>query len=464
MDDLLHHIRPALLAEEDRQWEWDWKKFYLQPEVLSRDLHDRFNRHTLSLRRPDVFQRDVESCIELAATEEEFLAKLEERKTQHVQEVMRAWRSICAVIESNSWLLASPDRGDKEDADKENVDEDEGDRGGDDGGHLEERDNWNNDGNEHRGLATENDYPAANSSASPRRGTVTSLDPSQFYLDDITSKLVEGRKRWAKETCAEILQQRRTQRLAAPTASALTTAELTAPDSLFCAGIWDPDGLLPSRDLTGGPFPSQDEVQSANPTPISDSPANNPLKRPRDSHEESINDQSLRVIEADLIALTGTEDFGEESHGLTKFTEPALESPAIDSVVREASPSISTREPMDIDSSEDDGDVVMTDAALTENPAPGRPRTAPRGSRRQDKHGARTGKSSLGKRTTPLQQQQQQNRVKKKQSRRRSAQAAKSPALLDRLLRSTRSSRRDAGHELWYLGDDATACPVTNAG
>ncbi|KAL7822745.1 hypothetical protein V8C26DRAFT_181776 [Trichoderma gracile] len=453
MEDLLQHIRPALLAEEDRQWEWDWKKFYLQPEVLSRDLHDRFNRHTLPIRRPDVFQREVEGCIELAATEEEFLAKLEQRKSQHVQEVMRAWRSICAVIESNSWLLVSENMGDTQDADKEDGDNGNGGKG----------DDTKDGSGEHRNVATENDDSAADSSASPQLGPATSSDLPMFYLDDITSQHREGRKRWAKETCAGILMQRRSQRIVAPTASDRTTAEMTAPYSLFCAGIWDPDGLLPSGDLSERQFLRQYEVQPAKPAPVADPPSVNPLKRPLDCYQEVVSEQSIGVTEAEFIAPTVIENLGEEDSGLTKCAEPAPDMPTIDSVVREVSPSISSREPMDLDASEDDDDVVMTDAALAEHPAPGRPRMAPRGSRRQDKHRAMDGKLSRGKRSTPL-TQQQQSRVKKKQSRRRPSQGTKSPALLDRLLRSTRSTRRDSGHELWYLADDATACRVTNAG
>ncbi|PTB70462.1 hypothetical protein BBK36DRAFT_335 [Trichoderma citrinoviride] len=447
MEYLLGRIRTAPPGEDDRQWEWDWKKYYLQPEILSTDLHNRFNSHTLSIRHPEDFHREVQSCIELAETEEDFMARLEERKAQRVQEVVRAWRSICAVIESNSGLLAIPELGDEQTTDKENVDEetidhqnadkDEGHKGGDDN-HHDEGDDEN----------------------------ATSPSSSTFYLDDISTIIEEGRRRWAEETCAGVLQKRRMQRLAASAASARTTAELTAPDSLFCAGIWYPDGLLPSVNLPRKQSTSQDEVQPIEAAPLANTPPDEPQEQPQVHHQQAFSEQCPGAAETGFTAPTETDISRGEGFGLVVSTEPLSERHRIDSVVSEASSPASTREPMELDSGEEDGDVIMTDAASTEpattpHPRPRKSRTAPHGSHRQDKHVARDGKLLRGKRSTPL--QQQQNRVKKKQSRRHPSKGTKSPALLDRLLRSSRSSRRDPGHELWYLNDDATACPVTKA-
>ncbi|PTB80148.1 hypothetical protein M440DRAFT_181766 [Trichoderma longibrachiatum ATCC 18648] len=470
MEYLLGRNRRSRLAEEDEQWEWDWKRCYLQPEIVSRDLHDRFNSHKLPMKQPNDFQREVEDCIELAATEQEFLAKLEERKAYHVQEVMRAWRSICAILEANSRLLAThnqdgathdqdgdqyPDKEsvDKEIVDHENADKEPGNKGGDE---------QHNDSYQHGGQGTGNESTAVGSDALPQDGSATPPSLSLFCLDDITSQVVEGRKRRANETCAEMIQERRRQRHAACIASAPTTAESIAPGSLFCAGIWDPDQLLLSRNLPRRPITSQDELQSATAALVADSPLSNPLERPPDRRQHVPGGQGPGVTEVEVIAVTEMESPERESSGLVEITEPSLTRHTIDGIVRETSPATSVREPMDIDASSEDEDVIMTDAALTEHPAPRKSRTAPRGSRRQEKHGAKNKESLREERSTPL--QEQASRVRKKQSRRRPAQGTKPPALLDRLLRSTRSSRRDAGHELWYLGDDATALPVTSAG
>lgn len=50
----------------------------------------------------------------------------------------------------------------------------------------------------------------------------------------------------------------------------------------------------------------------------------------------------------------------------------------------------------------------------------------------------------------------------KKQSRREKPQERKPSPSTQRLLRSTRSSRRDPGQELWFLGDDSVACAAGN--
>ncbi|KAL7818658.1 hypothetical protein V8C44DRAFT_347330 [Trichoderma aethiopicum] len=400
MEYLLGRNRRSRLAEEDEQWEWDWKRYYLQPEIVSRNLHDRFNSHKLPMKHPNDFQREVEECIELAATEQEFLAKLEERKAHHVQE---ANSRLLATHNQDGDQYSDKESVEKETVDHENADKEPGNKGGDE---------QHNDSYQH----------GVESDALPQDGSATPPSLSLFFLDDITSRVVEGRNRRANETCAAMLQQRRRQRHAACTASAPTTAESIAPGSLFCAGIWDPDQLLLSNEL-----------QSATAAPVADSPLSNPLERPPDRRQHVPGGQ-----------------------------EPSLTRHTIDGILRETSPATSVREPMEIDASSEDEDVIMTDAALTEHPAPRKSRAAPRGSRRQEKHGAKTKESLREKRSTPM--QEQASRVRKKQSRRRPAQGTKSPALLDRLLRSTRSSRRDAGHELWYLGDDATALPVTSAG
>ncbi|KAL6900401.1 hypothetical protein GGI43DRAFT_405347 [Trichoderma evansii] len=57
---------------------------------------------------------------------------------------------------------------------------------------------------------------------------------------------------------------------------------------------------------------------------------------------------------------------------------------------------------------------------------------------------------------------EQKSSAPKKQSRRKKPQERNPSPSTQRLLRSTRSSRRDAGQELWFLGDDSVACAVGN--
>lgn len=57
---------------------------------------------------------------------------------------------------------------------------------------------------------------------------------------------------------------------------------------------------------------------------------------------------------------------------------------------------------------------------------------------------------------------EQSSSAPKKQSRRNKPQERKPSPSTQRLLRSTRSSRRDPGQELWFLGDNSVACAVTS--
>lgn len=57
---------------------------------------------------------------------------------------------------------------------------------------------------------------------------------------------------------------------------------------------------------------------------------------------------------------------------------------------------------------------------------------------------------------------EQKSSAPKKQSRQRKSQEQTPSPSTQRLLRSTRSSRRDTGQELWFLGDDSVACAVGN--
>ncbi|KAL6871298.1 hypothetical protein J3F83DRAFT_734953 [Trichoderma novae-zelandiae] len=208
---------------------------------------------------------------------------------------------------------------------------------------------------------------------------------------------------------------------------------------------------LPERLST-----SQDEVQPVEVAPVANSSSDEPKKQPQVRLQQATREYSPGVADAGLTAPTETEG---QTSDLTDYTEPPIKRPMMASVVCEASSSASTQDPMEISSGEEDEDVIMTDATPIKDSLPAKSGTTPHSSRRQHKH--RDGNLLRGKR--PTSQHQQQSRVKKKQSRRQSSQGTKSSSLVERLLRSTRSSRRDSGHELWYLGDDATACPVTNA-
>ncbi|KAL7916985.1 hypothetical protein ACQKWADRAFT_307924 [Trichoderma austrokoningii] len=80
------------------EWYWPFDKFSLDPNDLFTTLHDRFNTKPSRLQSPAAFHKDVYECANISDTIDEFYSRLEQRKAQRIEEMSEAWDDIATLL------------------------------------------------------------------------------------------------------------------------------------------------------------------------------------------------------------------------------------------------------------------------------------------------------------------------------------------------------------------------------
>lgn len=102
----MDYVLPAPNYLSDKEWQWPFNKFSLHPEDLFTTLHDRFNTHKLPLQDPVAFREDVCESARYSATLDEFYSQLEARKIERIKEMNKGWDNVCALVAATPSVMA----------------------------------------------------------------------------------------------------------------------------------------------------------------------------------------------------------------------------------------------------------------------------------------------------------------------------------------------------------------------
>ncbi|KAL7796540.1 hypothetical protein V8C37DRAFT_372098 [Trichoderma ceciliae] len=466
----------------DVEWEWPWNNVGLDPEDLFTTLHARFNTRVLPIQDPESFHRDVRECASFTSDEDEFYSKLEERKAQRIAELVKAWGDIRSIVGTCPQVLTCPKCYDK----KKELD----------GG-------WPTD--------TLNDPMVMRWGAFCKLSRTASFDSLITFFDGFSR---DERKRryersqeleaWDRELKGMLISTSATTEVAPSGSTSLSSLEpvndkpsvtIAVHDELRAQksshGSSTSETLATSGTHNNNPqptsSPNQDGPQAADQATLVSKVKNSPSnKRKRKSGEDDTRDAHPTRWKKQRVMSDGgennTENFasGEPEPDIAeavsmatpkrpekrKMADDDLQTDSVESRTKRArtddGPSNLTRcsrslspLPSLAPCKSDAGPSEIPNTTGTEDPASRKPKRRPRVSRRRV--GKRDGTPSREDHSTPQKQPR-----KKRDSQSRSQKRKSLPPPVESLLHSKRSSRRNPGHELWYLGDDAVACSVAN--
>ncbi|KAM0251138.1 hypothetical protein ACHAQJ_008308 [Trichoderma viride] len=468
--------KPDYVMEE---WKWPWTKFSLDPEILFTTLHTRFNLRPLPIQDSEAFYRDVCECIEVSNTIDEFYSKLEERKIQREKEIDSAWEDVSSTIGAAPWILGCERCYDPQHPEREMSPD------------------------------SKNDSTAQRCSAFSSFYRTMSLDSLVNFFDGYTrdrrKRRKEGRRRL--DELLERIRNKKRKDHHSDSVSASTTVKQASSSSAHLLSL-EPIQALPSvtstiHDEPGAQDPShgmstletpatsrthtnQSQPISSSSQPGPQTAESSPLrKRKRVSGEDNDEEAHIskwkkqRVISdgvennADSLAasqhesdVTGAVSIAAPKRPGKRRMEDTLQSTeSLEPISKRArtdnGPNNYTGYPRDLT-------PVFTQAPLKSDAGASElttlNNTQAEHSASKPKRKSRVSRRRVGKRDeTPLREEQSTPQKQSRQKRGgQGQQKRKSSPPIERLLRSKRSSRRDPGHELFYLGDDATACSVAN--
>ncbi|PKK51503.1 hypothetical protein CI102_5043 [Trichoderma harzianum] len=89
----------------DPEWRWPFGKFGLRHKDLFTTLHDRFNTQTLPLQDLPAFHSDVCELVLECDTLQELYSALEKRKAKRIEQLRTAWDDIADIIMSRPAIM-----------------------------------------------------------------------------------------------------------------------------------------------------------------------------------------------------------------------------------------------------------------------------------------------------------------------------------------------------------------------
>ncbi|TWU71812.1 hypothetical protein ED733_001120 [Metarhizium rileyi] len=99
---------PDIDFDEQPQYRWpSWRVDY-KLEDLFGELHEKFNTVPIFIQDPDAFHHDVAELAGDAPSKEVFLAKLQERKSQRLEELRNFEENLTALIITGFNRLLDP--------------------------------------------------------------------------------------------------------------------------------------------------------------------------------------------------------------------------------------------------------------------------------------------------------------------------------------------------------------------